>query len=69
MKLSAIVISALITFSAVAQNSKQDQKNKAKTDTVKTKKVNKSKTEAVKVKSKSKTEQISRGYCPPCGMG
>ncbi len=69
MKLSAIVISALITFSAVAQNSKQDQKNKAKTDTVKTKKVTKSKKEAVKVKSKSKTEQISRGYCPPCGMG
>ena len=69
MKLSAIAISALITFSTIAQNPKQQEKNKAKTDTVKAKKVEKSKTEAVKAKSKTKTKQISPDYCPPCGMG
>lgn len=69
MKLSAIAISALITFSAVAQNPKQQEKPKTKTST--NKKVEKAKhdTSKVSTKSKTKTRPISANYCPPCGMG
>jgi hypothetical protein len=69
MKLSAIAISALITFSAVAQNPKQQEKPKTKTST--SKKVEKAKRDSIKIstKNKTKTRPISPDYCPPCGMG
>lgn len=69
MKLSAVALSALITFSAVAQNPKQQEKPKTKTSS--SKKIEKAKHDSTKVsiKSKTKSRPISSHYCPPCGMG
>ena len=68
MKISAIVLSALISFSAVAQTPKQKDGDKSKTSTIKQKKTEKSKKDSLKTASK-KPKVISSGYCPPCGMG
>ncbi|MBA2612291.1 MAG: hypothetical protein H0U95_09990 [Bacteroidetes bacterium] len=70
MKISAIVLSALISFSAVAQTPKPkvDDKSKTKTTTVKDTKTENAKKDSVKV-SKNKSRPITADYCPPCGMG
>lgn len=71
MKLSAIVLTAMISYSAVAQTPKQkgDDKTKTKTSTaIKVKKNEPAKKDSVKV-PKNKNIVISHDYCPPCGMG
>ena len=67
MKLSAIVLSAMISFSAVAQTPKPKEGDKPKTKTTTTKDP-KAKKDSVKV-SKGKEKVIGPDYCPPCGMG
>ena len=69
MKISAIVLSALISFSALAQTPKQKEGDKPKTTTTtKEGKTSKAKQDSVKV-SKGKEKGIGPDYCPPCGMG
>ena len=68
MKLSVIALSAMISFSAVAQTPKQDEKSKTKTLTAKENKADKTKQDSVKV-SKNKGKSQLPDYCPPCGMG
>jgi hypothetical protein len=70
MKLSAIVLSAMISFSAVGQNAnpKQGEKPIKKTSTINKKKGDKGKKDSLETSSKNK-KIISPDYCPPCGMG
>ncbi|MDP1800530.1 MAG: hypothetical protein Q8L81_04210 [Bacteroidota bacterium] len=70
MKLSAIVLSAMISFSAVAQSPKPKEGNKTKTGTaIKVKKNEPLKKDSVKVSKNHKDKVIGPDYCPPCGMG
>lgn len=66
MKLSVIVLSALISFSATAQNPKPKEVGKPKTTSAKPQKAKK---DTLKKQSNKKPRPISSNYCPPCGMG
>ena len=68
MKVTAIVLSALISFSVTAQTQKPKEiKPKAKTCTNKIKQ--KVKTDSTKISTKNKNNITSRRYCPGCGLG
>ncbi len=72
MKLSTIVLSAMISFSAIAQTPKPKEGDKTKTKTgtaIKVKKNEPAKKDSVKVSKNHKDKVIGPDYCPPCGMG
>jgi len=70
MKVSAIVLSALISFTAMAQTpTPKEEKPKTKSTAIKVKKNKMAKQDSIKASTKNNKKQISPDYCPPCGMG